>query len=361
MTAVHPGPAGTGAELVLTGLRRRYPGADRDALTGLDVVVPAGACLAVLGRSGSGKTTALRLVAGLEPADGGAVVLGGADLAGVPPERRGMAVLSQRPLLFPHLDVGDNVAFADVVAGRPRREARARAREQLARVGLTGLERRRPSALSGGQAQRVALARALTSAPRVLLLDEPTTGLDSGTRSEVHDLLRAVRTATGVTTVLVTHDPAEAAALADGPADRVAVLEDGHLLQHAPLAELYARPASLPVARLLGGRTEVPGTVAAGAHRSALGAVPVDAPDGPGVLVVRPELVGLGPATSGPAGTVVDVRGLGARWAVAVEVAGDGHPTATVHAEVGPADRPAPGDRVGLLLPAGAATVVRPG
>ncbi len=345
-----------GARLELAGLHRRYPGADRDALVGLDVEVPAGSCLAVLGPSGSGKTTVLRLVAGLELPDAGAVRVDGVDLAGVPPERRGMAVLSQRPLLFPHLDVADNVAFAARVAGRSRREARAEAAQQLALVGLTGLDRRRPSALSGGQAQRVALARALTSHPRVLLLDEPTTGLDSATRSEVHDLLRAVREATGTTTVLVTHDPAEAAVLGDLPGDRVAVLDAGRLHQHAPVADLYARPASLTVARLLGGRTEVPGVVRSGRHVSALGAVPVAGPEGPGVLVVRPELVGLGPPGA-RTGTVVDVRGLGARWLVRVEVTADGHPAATVHAEVG--RRPSPGERVGVELPAGAATVVR--
>ncbi len=345
-----------GARLELAGLRRRYPGADRDALAGLDVAVPAGSCLAVLGPSGSGKTTVLRLVAGLEVPDAGTVGIDGVDLAGVPPERRGMAVLSQRPLLFPHLDVADNVAFPARVAGRSRRVARAEAAQHLAAVGLAGLDRRRPAALSGGQAQRVALARALASRPRVLLLDEPTTGLDSATRSEVHDLLRTVRADTGTTTVLVTHDPAEAAVLGDGPDDRVAVLDAGRLQQHAPVAELYARPASLTVARLLGGRTEVPGTVREGRHVSALGAVPVAAPEGPGVLVVRPELVGLGPPGD-RTGSVVDVRGLGARWLVTVEVTADGHPVATVHAEVG--RRPSPGDRVGVELPEGAASVVR--
>ncbi len=357
--AASGGWAGSDEGLVLDGVTRRYAVGGAAALDGLTVPVPGGACLVLLGPSGSGKSTALRLVAGLEPLDAGRVLLDGADLAGVPPERRRMAMLAQRPLLFGHLSVLDNVAFPHTVRGVPRRRAHADARARLDAVGLPGFERRRPGELSGGQQQRVALARALAAGPRVLLLDEPTTGLDTGARAEVHELLRRVRA--DLTLLLVTHDPVEAATLADRPGDRVAVLRDGLLQQHAPVGELYARPASLTVARLLGGRTEVPGTVRAGRHVSPLGALqlPVPVPAGPGVLVVRPELVELVPAGSGIAGTVAEVRVLGARALVTVAVAGAGG-TARVHAEAPLGRQPAVGDPVGLRVPVDVRTVVPP-
>ncbi len=343
--------------LVLSGLTRRYAVGGPPALDALDAAVPAGSCLALLGPSGSGKSTALRLVAGLEPLDGGRVELDGEDLAGVPPERRRMAMLAQRPLLFPHLSVLDNVAFAGTVRGVARRTAHADAREHLAAVGLPGYERRRPGELSGGQQQRVALARALAARPRVLLLDEPTTGLDTTARAEVHELLHRVRS--DLILLLVTHDPAEAATLADRADDRVAVLQLGRLLQHAPVADLYARPASLTVARLLGGRTEVTGTVAGGRHVSPLGALelPGPAPEGAGVLVVRPELVDLVATGAGIPGEVVEVRVLGARALVTVAVTSPGG-TAQVHAEAPLGRQPALGEQVGLRIPAGTWTVV---
>ena len=152
---------------------------------GLDLSVPAGGCVALLGESGSGKSTVLRLVAGLEPLRAGAVVVAGRDVSQVPAERRRTALVFQRPRLFPHLDVRDNVAFALVVAGASRRSARERAEAYLDLVGTGHLARRRPSTLSGGQEQRVALARALAAEPDVLLLDEPFSALDPRLRAEM--------------------------------------------------------------------------------------------------------------------------------------------------------------------------------
>ena len=337
-------------DLELRVLTRRHRADGPAALDALDLEVPAGRCAALLGPSGSGKTTALRLAAGLDRPDGGDVLLGGRSVVDVPAERRGTAMVSQRPLLFPHLSVLDNVAFAARVSGTDRRRARADAAEHLALVQLGDLGARRPHELSGGQGQRVALARALAARPAVLLLDEPFSALDTALREDMHVLLLDLRAQLKPTVLLVTHDPVEATALADD----VAVLHEGRLQQHGPVAELYTRPRTLRVARLLGGRNEVPGEVRAGVHRSPLGAVPVPgAADGPGVLLVRQEQVDLG-APDGPlTGTVTAVRPRGARLLVTVDAG------APVQAEVPVGSALRPGDRVGLVL--GACTVVPAG
>ena len=332
------------AELVLTGLTRRFGGAA--VLDGVDLTVPAGGCVVLLGPSGTGKSTVLRLVAGLDTPDSGSVHAGGRDLAGLPPERRGTALVGQRPRLFPHLSVLDNVAFPLAVAGRRRRAARAAAEEHLALVGLPDLAARRPATLSGGQEQRVALARALAASPAVLLLDEPFSALDPGVREDMHRLLADLRAAVSPTVLLVTHDRQEAAAVAD----TVAVLLDGRIAQAAPAGELHTRPASLAVSRFLGGVNEVPGRVEGGAHVSALGrlALPGCRADGPGVLVVRQEAVALaGPGDAADAtGTVTRVTPRGARWRVEVATA-----AGPLSAETGPGPTPPPGAGVGLLLP----------
>ncbi|MGY1714628.1 ABC transporter ATP-binding protein [Geodermatophilus sp. SYSU D01106] len=330
-------------DLVLDGLVRRFGGAA--VLAGVDLTVPAGGVVALLGPSGTGKSTVLRLVAGLDTPDAGRVSAGGRDLTGLAPERRGTALVGQRPRLFPHLSVLDNVAFPLAVAGRRRRAARAEAAGYLDLVGLADLAGRRPATLSGGQEQRVALARALAAAPAVLLLDEPFSALDPGVREGMHRLLADLRGAVSPTVLLVTHDRQEAAAVAD----TVAVLLDGRIAQAAPAGELHTRPASLAVSRFLGGVNEVPGAVERGAHVSALGrlALPCTSADGPGVLVVRQEAVALtGPADGDATGTVTRVTPRGARWRVEVTT-----PAGPLSAETGPGRTPAPGDAVGLVLP----------
>ena len=348
----------SGGRLELRGLTRVHGRGAVPALADFSLDVPSGSCVAILGPSGSGKSTVLRLTAGLDEPSAGSVRLDGADLAGVAPERRGMAMVFQRPLLFPHLSVRDNVAFADRVRGVPRRAARQRAERFLDLVQLGGFGRRPARALSGGQEQRVALARALAAEPRVLLLDEAFSALDAALREEMHELLADLRMRLDPTILLVTHDHAEADALADS----VAVLDAGRLLQAGSMRELYARPASLAVSRLLGGRTEVAGVVRGGRHHSPLGALdlPSPVPDGPGVLVVRHEAVGVTPPADGDArGTVVRVRRRGLRSLITVEVSGDGG-TASVDAELGPGQDVPTGRAVGLRLPVADRSVVAP-
>jgi molybdate transport system ATP-binding protein len=218
------------------------------------LAVPAGAVVAVLGPNGAGKSTALAALAGLVALDGGHIRLDGTTLddpgAGAhrPPEDRGIGVVFQDHLLFPHLTARDNVAFGLRARGVPVRVARARAADWLGRLGLADHADRRPRQLSGGQAQRVALARALATDPRLLLLDEPLAALDAGTRAAVRrDLRRHLDDFAGATLV-VTHDPLDAIALATA----VVVLEEGRVAQAGPLGEVTRRPRSRYVAELIG-------------------------------------------------------------------------------------------------------------
>ena len=249
-----PAPAGLAAAAVV-----RRPGFTLDvALT-----VAPGDVLAVLGPNGAGKSTLLDVLAGLLRPDTGHVRLGDRTLTGpdvhVPPHRRGVGLLAQQPLLFPHLSALANVAFGPRAQGVPRRTALARARELLDAVDAGGLADRRPAQLSGGQQQRVALARALAARPDLLLLDEPLAALDVDTMPAMRALLRrTIRGSTihdsGRTAVLVTHAALDALVLAD----RVVVLSGGAVVEEGPTREVLARPRS-PFAARVAGLDLVPG------------------------------------------------------------------------------------------------------
>lgn len=218
------------------------------------IAVADGEVVAIVGPNGSGKTSVLRALAGLVALSGGRIVLGDRILEDpsrqirVPPERRPVGVVFQDYLLFPHMSALENVAFGLRCRGMPRGQARYRAREWLERMGLASHLTTRPRALSGGQAQRVALARALATDPRLLLLDEPTAALDAGAKVELRrEIRRHLATFPGAR-LLVTHDPLEAATLAD----RLVVLEAGRVVQVGTPAEVSERPRSQYVAELIG-------------------------------------------------------------------------------------------------------------
>ncbi|MGY1638444.1 ABC transporter ATP-binding protein [Geodermatophilus sp. SYSU D00742] len=270
----------------------------RGALTvDLDLDVADGEVLAVLGPNGAGKSTLLRVLAGLLRPDTGRVVVDGDrvwdDVAvgvHVPAHARRLGMVFQDHLLFPHLSAVDNVAFGLRTRGVRKAAARAAAGDWLARVGLEGLGDRRPGQLSGGQAQRAALARALVGDPAVLLLDEPLSALDARTRLTVRAELRRHLAAFGGSTVLVTHDPVDAMALAD----RVVVVEEGRVVQAGTPADVSRHPRTDYVARLVG-LALLPGTGAGDTVRLDGGGTVAVAEQtaGPVFVAVRPESVAL--------------------------------------------------------------------
>lgn len=233
-----------------TGLHAHVRSDERDVDVTLELGV--GETLAVMGPNGAGKSTLLSTIAGVLRPDHAAVRLGEDLLADpgtgrwLPPHRRGVALLAQDPLLFPHLDVRENVAFGPRSTGTSRREARTRADGWLQQVGVADLAERRPAQLSGGQAQRVALARALATEPRLLLLDEPLAALDVSVAPAVRHLLREVLA--DRSTLLVTHDVLDALALAD----RIVVVENGRVVEDGPTPQVLARPRSAFGARVAG-------------------------------------------------------------------------------------------------------------
>lgn len=308
--------------LSITQLTVRYPRNTVPALAGVHLDVQPGELIVVLGPSGSGKSTLLRTVAGFVPPAGGDILLDGASILGLPPERRSIALMFQQPTLFPHLDVLQNVAFGPQMQGVEKRARQARAKDMLQAVQLAGYGKRRPHELSGGQQQRVALARALVTEPRVLLLDEPFTALDPALRDEMRSLVARLQREQRVTTLLVTHDQSEAALLAD----RIVLVIDGQVPQVAPPETLFAQPATLQAARFVGVHNLVPGELQVDRRVvcSALGvlhAAPTDGAPGPVFICLRPEQIRLSREGSGVPAQIQARRFLGTLFRYQVAVA----------------------------------------
>jgi len=244
--------------LELERVAKRYPGTTDTALSEVSLRVGPGELVAVVGASGCGKTTLLRLIAGLEFPDAGIVRLGGETVAGgatwVPPERRGVGLVFQDFALFPHLRVSDNVAYG--LRHLPRAERRERVERMLELVGLNELRERYPHQLSGGQQQRVALARALAPEPRLLLLDEPFSNLDTPLKIVLQKELARLLEASGVPTLLVVHEVEDIVALAD----RVVVLREGRVVREGTPAGLHTNPGDAYVAGFFA-RLRIPGCV----------------------------------------------------------------------------------------------------
>jgi sn-glycerol 3-phosphate transport system ATP-binding protein len=215
-----------------------------------DVTLTAdeGSLLVLLGPSGCGKSTTLRLIAGLDQPDGGRVLIGGADVTGLPPAQRRIAMVFQSYALFPHLTVAENIVFGLRVRGVARAERDARLKRVADIVGLAHLLERKPAQLSGGQRQRVALGRAIIAEARVCLMDEPLSNLDAKLRHEMRTEIRALQQRLGMTMVYVTHDQTEAMTMAD----RVVLMRDGRIEQNGSPEELYRRPATAFTARFIG-------------------------------------------------------------------------------------------------------------
>ena len=241
--------------IVVRGANKRY--GDFAALDNVDFEVPAGSLTALLGPSGSGKSTLLRAIAGLDQPDTGTITINGRDVTGVPPQRRGIGFVFQHYAAFKHLTVRDNVAFGLKIRRRPKAEIAEKVDNLLEVVGLSGFQTRYPSQLSGGQRQRMALARALAVDPQVLLLDEPFGALDAKVRDDLRAWLRRLHDEVHVTTVLVTHDQAEALDVAD----RIAVLKDGRIEQVGSPRTVYDAPANAFVMSFLGAVSSLNGVL----------------------------------------------------------------------------------------------------
>jgi iron(III) transport system ATP-binding protein len=262
------------------------------AVDDLSLTVDRCSLLGLLGGSGCGKTTTLRLIAGLERPDRGEIWVNNQLVAGanqwVVPEQRRIGMVFQDYALFPHLTVGDNIAFG--LRGSKTDKAGAIA-DILTLVGLPGAEKRMPYELSGGQQQRVALARALAPQPDIVLLDEPFSNLDAALRAQVRSEVRAILKQANATCIFVTHDQEEALSLSD----RVAVMFDGRIVQVAPPRELYLHPANREVAAFVGESNFLPGTADGTTADTPVGRLPLKrSAVGAVTVLIRPEMIRLG-------------------------------------------------------------------
>ena len=311
----------SGPLLSLRRLTKRF--GDFVAVDDLSLDIAAGEFLTLLGASGSGKTTTLRMIAGFEPPTAGEILMGGAPIAALPPFKRDINTVFQHYALFPHMSVRENIAYGLRMRGVPTAEREERVTQALAMVQLGQLGARAPRQLSGGQQQRVALARALVNRPRVLLLDEPLGALDLKLRKEMQLELKHLQTGLGITFVYVTHDQEEALTMSD----RIVLMRQGRIAQLGTPRDLYDRPASRYVADFIGETNLLPGTVVESGGGGAtlqmdgytlrgLSDVTI-APGTEAWLAVRPEAIdvaeGLPPAGANVvAGTVADAVYAGA-------------------------------------------------
>jgi len=237
------------SDLIISNLYKSFPGMDRPAVNDLSLDINTGSLIAFLGPSGCGKTTILKMITGLFQPDSGDITLDSESLLPIATEKRGVVIVFQNYLLFPYMNVNENVGFALKMKGVAKDEIDKKVKDMLELVKLPDIGDRKPKQLSGGQQQRVALARALISKPRLLLLDEPLSNLDAHLRDEMRELIVTIQQKLNVTTVFVTHDQEEAVLLAD----KIALIFDGKLQSYASPKKYYESPINKRVARFFGG------------------------------------------------------------------------------------------------------------
>jgi iron(III) transport system ATP-binding protein len=289
------------------------------AVNHIDLDIADGELVTLLGPSGCGKTTTLRMISGFEYPTAGQILIGGKDVATVPPNRRGISMVFQSYALFPHMSIWENIAYGLKVQRLPKNEVIARTNKAVELMQLSGMESRFPNQLSGGQQQRVALARAIVIEPMVLLFDEPLSNLDAKLRVHMRDELRSLQKRLGITSLYVTHDQSEAMAISD----RIVIMKDGDLMQMGSPKEIYEYPANKFVANFIGTANFIPGTYEGGDGEGAAvrvagrafkipnpGKVPVEQ-GGKCCLAFRPESVKLSKDGEGIPGTIKRVTFFG--------------------------------------------------
>ena len=276
----------------IKNLTKVYPGLTVPSLDNLSLEINSGSLTALLGPSGCGKTTTMKMIAGLLDQTSGDVTFDGTSILKEKPENRGVVMVFQNHLLFPYMNVQDNIGFGLKMRNVHKDEIFNRVIKMLDLVKLPNMENRMPKELSGGQQQRVALARALIVQPRVLLLDEPLSNLDAHLRFEMRDLIRNLQQSMGITTIFVTHDQEEAVVLAD----QVALILDGKLKQYAQPDVFYKKPIDVVTAKFFGGQNFIKGTSKNNNFSSNIGklALPKDCLQGNGIITFRPENVQIG-------------------------------------------------------------------
>jgi iron(III) transport system ATP-binding protein len=304
--------------LTLHTLAKRY--GDTIAVDSIDLEVPAGSRTAIVGPSGCGKTTLLRLIAGFETVDTGRIALGGTVLVdgaeAMPAHKRSIGYVSQEGALFPHLTLAANIGFG-LPRGDPQRQAKIA--ELMTRVELPlDMANRRPHELSGGQQQRVALARALARKPRLMLLDEPFSALDAGLREAMRDMVGGLLSAAGITTVLVTHDQAEALSFAE----YLVVMRDGAIVQSGAPQQVYLQPRDAGTASFLGEAILLDAEIADGVALTDFGRIAVDNKHkGRAKIMLRPEQIRMAPADAEPNARIVSLAFRGPTCRVVVKPA----------------------------------------
>ncbi|MDB5085456.1 MAG: transporter [Bacilli bacterium] len=276
--------------------------------------IEQGKLVALLGPSGGGKTTILRMLAGLEEPDQGEISFHGRQVNQLPPQKRGIGFVFQNYALFKHMCVYDNIAFGLSVQRKNKQQIRERVQELIELIGLTGMEHRFPHQLSGGQRQRVAFARALAPEPQLLLLDEPLSAIDAKVRKELRDWLKETINRVGITSIFVTHDQEEAVEIAD----EIMVINQGRLEQKGSPLAIYTQPKTPFVAQFIGESIQIDAASLKG----------FDACDGGSKAIIRPEFVEIGfeqelsASSAAEKGTVKDCYFRGTNWLAAVEVNG---------------------------------------
>lgn len=337
--------------LDLTDVSKRFGSVT--AVDGVSLHVPEGTFVCLLGPSGCGKTTLMRMIAGLEDPTSGDITLNGARLNDIPAHLRDLGMVFQSLALFPHLTVGENIAYPLKIRGRSRGDCETRVRELLDMVQLPGVADRAITQLSGGQRQRVAIARALAVSPQLFLLDEPLSALDAKLREAMQVELRQLQQRLGITTIVVTHDQREAMSMSD----QIVVMSNARIQQMATPMEMYRRPANPFVADFLGQANLLKArTGNSGAEISGGSIAGLDVPAGGETLIsVRPEDVAIGAAGSGPiAAKVVFIRDMGASVEIHLDAGAE-----RIVAVTAPKSHPdcKLGDELALTIPAEACVV----